>query len=203
VFEKSTKVTDIDSLINRLNVGDYASFPLLNAQRSTETGKETQTVFTLRPQTNGQPAYDIAGSTTGLVLAGTTLTLVPQTGELIVNYDKTSNSYLFSYQAEPRDKLKISYKINERTASETDEVNRGNEKKIDFNTVKLFDFVSDSPLYKAEALIISLVPKLKDAEKRNITAFKNFLLHLWKIDDESTIDGTELNNAKKELTTIL
>lgn len=202
VFEKITKVADINDLINTLNK-NYKDFPLLSAARSPEIGKEKQTVFTLKAQTNGAPAYSVDPQTTDVVFNGNNaLTLVPSTGELIVNYDP-NKGYVFSYQSSPKDKLKISYKINNRPAGEVDEDNRDDTETIDFKKVKLFDFAPDSPLSKAETLITSLISQLKDAEKRNIKTFEEFLLHLWKIDEGNAIDATELNNAKTELTTIL
>jgi hypothetical protein len=202
-FEKTTKIADVNALLKTLNVADYKNFPLVSAEKDKK-----QTVFTLAPQTNGKPEYLVSSKNNKneLNLTNNKLTLTPETGELIVNYSKKYNNYEFSYKPEPKDSLRISYKIGNLTSAEADpnswaapEANN----KIDFSTTKLFEFLPDTPLYNADKLIDTNIGKLKDAEKAHMKAFKDFMFNLWKTEDDQNINDTELNNAKNNLAIIL
>lgn len=206
IFEKTTKVEDINALITTLNVWDYINFPLVSAAKSTEANKQKQTVFTLLPQTKGKPKYAVyATNTTPLVLTGGTLTLTPEVGELTVNYIKSEDKYVFSYQDQPNDKLKITYRIDELTAKEKSDKNWTILKPITFNetTNKLFDFVGNTPLAQAKAIIDGDKNTLKDLEKNQPAQFSIFMESLWTIQDNNDINKTELNQAKDALIKIL
>lgn len=207
VFEKTTKVGDIDTLITKLNIGDYKTFPLLSTTKSTEKWKEKQTVFQLRAQSDGGPRYALLSTVWGqLTLNSTqnTCTLAPETGELTINYAKDKNTYIFSYKDQPTDKLRITYKINDLTYTEAQANTWTPKESIIFNdTNKLFEFVNTDPLSEAKTLIENNKTTLKNAERNNFSKFKIFMDNLWKIKDTDKLDQTELNIAKAALLKIL
>ena len=183
-----TKIADVNALLKALNVAeDYKGFPLLSAEKNKK-----QTVFTLVPQVGGKPEYTVL-SPNELSLNPTTnkLTLTPETGELIVNYSKDHNRYEFSYKAEPKNTLRISYKVGNLTSAEADPKNWTTPEIIDFNTTKLFEFLPNTPLYEADALLEANISTLKDAEKAKMKAFKDFMFNLWKTEDNQNINDTE------------
>ena len=140
-------------MLTKLTTGAYANFPLRSAAKSTEKGKEQQTVFTLQPQVNGKPDYFVSSPGITFDKTNAKLTLIPDTGELIVNYAKDKNTSTFSYKDEPKDALKISYRINDLTAAEARADNWSTPTKIEFSdSNKLFDFL-DSHLSQANTLI--------------------------------------------------
>ena len=204
VFEKTTKIADVNALLKTLNVADYKYFPLLSALKSTEKTKEKQTVFTLTTPVWGKPVYSNL-STTELLLDPTTnkLTLTPETGELIVNYAKDTGTYSFSYKDAPKDALKISYSINNLTAAQADVKNWSTPETIDFSKVDLFDFVTHTPLSQAKTLIEANKKTLKDAEYNHFDQFQDFMKNLWDITAGQNIDSEKLDTAKWALVEIL
>jgi hypothetical protein len=60
IFEKITKIEDVNALINKLNVDKFKDFPLRSAEKSKEKGKEKQTVFTVLSPITGQLQHKVS-----------------------------------------------------------------------------------------------------------------------------------------------